>query len=168
MKKIKVNSGEIFCIPLFLPKDDWKLKIKLSDDDLEKDFVFGRVIETSSSVLVEIFNEIGSMNTSIDKILNSGVMFSPVNIFWDGVIKKRWRIINQTVNYDKYKDSNYENLKMVYGGIGFRLRDLSTKNETPITREEFKLKGYEFSTVWFSIDLENRILKHISSALARL
>jgi hypothetical protein len=35
------------------------------------------------------------------------------------------------------------------------------KKETPISREEFKLKGYEFSTVWFPIDLENRILKII-------
>lgn len=55
MTKIIVNAGDIFCIPLFMPKDDWKLKIKLSDKDLDKKFAFGRVIETSSSVLVEIF-----------------------------------------------------------------------------------------------------------------
>lgn len=58
MKKILLNSGEIFCIPLFMPKDDWKLKIKLSNEDLDKDFAsFGRVIETSSSVLEEIFKK---------------------------------------------------------------------------------------------------------------
>ena len=55
MTKIIVNAGDIFCIHLFMPKDDWKLKIKLSDKDLDKKFAFGRVIETSSSVLVEIF-----------------------------------------------------------------------------------------------------------------
>lgn len=43
MKKILLNSGEIFCIPLFMPKDDWKLKIKLSNEDLDKDFAFGRL-----------------------------------------------------------------------------------------------------------------------------
>lgn len=54
MKKIIVYPGEIFCIPLFMPKDDWDLQMKLSDEDLDKEFAFGRVIETSSSVLVEI------------------------------------------------------------------------------------------------------------------
>ncbi|OXB03263.1 Imm26 family immunity protein [Flavobacterium pectinovorum] len=158
MKKIIVIPGEIFCIPLFMVKDDWKLKTKLTDEDLGKQFAFGRVIETSSSVLVEIFNKISSANTDINEIIASGIMISPVQIFWDGIIKKRWRIIGQTENYDKFKDSNYENLKMAFGMDGdFRLRDFSTKEEEPITREE--LKDYEFSTVWFPIDLENRILK---------
>ena len=101
MKKIIVNAGEIFCIPLFMPKDDWKLKTKLSDEDLDKDFAFGRVIETSSSVLVEIFKKIGSAKTSISEIEGSDILFSPLQIFWDGVIKKRWRIIGKTENYDK-------------------------------------------------------------------
>lgn len=81
MKKIIVYPGEIFCIPLFMPKDDWDLKMKLSDEDLDKEFAFGRVIETSSSVLVEIFKKIGSAKTSIDEIVNSGIfVFSIKNI----------------------------------------------------------------------------------------
>ena len=160
MKKIIVYPGEIFFIPLFMPKDDWDLKMKLSDEDLDKEFAFGRVIETSSSVLVEIFKKIGSAKTSIDEIVNSGILFSPLLIFWDGVVKKRWRIIGKTENYDKYKHSNYDNLKMIFGVDGdFRLRHFSTKKETPITREEFN--GYQFSIVWFPIDLEKRILKAI-------
>ena len=160
MKKFIVYPGEIFCIPLFMPKDDWDLKMKLSDEDLDKEFAFGRVIETSSSVLVEIFKKIGSAKTSIDEIVNSGILFSPLLIFWDGVVKKRWRIIGKTENYDKYKHSNYDKLKMIFGvGEDFRLRHFSTKKETPITREEFN--GYQFSIVWFPIDLEKRILKAI-------
>lgn len=161
MKKVIVDPGEIFCIPLFMPKEDWKLKMKLSDEDLDKEFAFGRVIETSSSVLVEIFKKIGSAKTDINEVVNSGIMFSPIQIFWDGIVKKRWRVIDQTENYDKYTDSNYANLKMVFGSDGdFRLRDFSTKTETSITREG--LEQYEFSVVWFPIDLENRILKAIS------
>ena len=67
MNKVAVHAGDIFCIPLFMPKDDWKLKAKLSDNDLDKDFAFGRVIETSSSVLVEIFKKIGSAQTCISE-----------------------------------------------------------------------------------------------------
>jgi len=161
MKKIIVESGTIFCIPLFMDKDDWKLKIKLSDEDLDKDFAFGRVIETSSSVLVEIFRKISSFKTDLDEIVESGIMFSPVQIFWDGIVKKRWKIIGHTKGYDKFKDSGYDNLKMVFGpGEDFRLRDFSTGKETPITRDD--ISKYEFSTVWYPIDLENRILEKIS------
>ena len=87
MNKIVVRAGDIFCIPLFMPKDDWKLKAKLSDKDLDKDFAFGRVIETSSSVLVEIFKMVGTAHSSITEIVNSGVLFSPLQIFWDGIVK---------------------------------------------------------------------------------
>ena len=78
MNKVIVHAGDIFCIPLFMPKDDWKLKVKLSDKDLDKDFAFGRVIETSSSVLVEIFKMVGAAHSSITEIVNSGVLFSPL------------------------------------------------------------------------------------------
>jgi hypothetical protein len=110
--KIMLNGGEIFVIPLFMPKNDWKLKMKLSEKDLDKDFAFGRVIETNSSVLVEIFNKICSAKININEIINSGIMFSPVQIFWDGIVKKRWKIIGKTENYDKNINSNYGNLKM--------------------------------------------------------
>lgn len=127
MNKIVVHAGAIFCIPLFMPKDDWKLKAKLSDNDLDKDFAFGRVIETSSSVLVEIFKKIGSAQTSISEIENSGVLFAPLQIFWDGIIKKRWRIVGKTDCYDKYKHSNDESLKMIFGVDGdFRLRNFAS------------------------------------------
>ena len=159
---MKVEEGVVFCIPLFMAKDDWKLKTKLSEADLEKDFAFGRVIETSSSVLVEIFKKVGPSMTEIDEIINSGIMFSPVQIFWDAVVKKRWRVIGRTENYDKFKDSNYDKLKMAFPplvGDVFRLMDLAAREEAPISRDE--LKQYEFSTVWFPIDLENRILSEM-------
>ena len=127
MNKVIVHAGDIFCIPLFMPKDDWKLKAKLSDKDLDKDFAFGRVIETSSSVLVEIFKKIGSAQTCISEIENSGVLFAPLQIFCDGIIKKRWHIIGKTDCYDKYKHSNYESLKMIFGVDGdFRLRNYAS------------------------------------------
>lgn len=161
MKKIIVTPGVIFCIPLFMPKDDWKLKIKLSEEDLNREYVFGRVIETSSSVLVEIFNKIGSAYTRIEDIIKSGVMFSPIQVFWDGVVKKRWKVIGQTENYNKITDSNYNNLKMVFGiGEEFRLKDFGTQKETFIQRAE--IVKYEFSIVWFPIDLENRIIQKLA------
>lgn len=165
MRKITVKPGEVFGIPLFMPKDDWQLKTKLTEDDLYKDFVFGRVIETNSSVLVEIFNKVGNAYTEINDIIGSGIMFSPLQIFWDGIIKKRWRKIGQTENYNKYKDSNYANLKMVFGvPENFRLREFATAKETPITCEEMERNQYSYSTVWFPIDLENKIIETLAKA----
>lgn len=164
MKKIIVTPGVIFCIPLFMPKDDWKLKIKLTEEDLNREFVFGRVIESSSSILVEIFNKVGSAYTDIDDIIKSGVMFSPILIFWIGVAQKRWKVIGQTENYNKIIDSNYNNLKMVFGiGEEYRLKDFETQKETFIQRTE--ISKYELSIVWFPIDLENRIIQKLAANL---
>ena len=129
---------------------------------MEKHFAFGRVIETSSSVLVEIFRKTASAKTDINGIIESGIMFSPIQIWWDGIYKKRWKIIGQTENYDKVKDSNYNNIKMAFGiGEDLRLRDFGLGMETPISRAE--LAQYEFSVVWYPIDLENRILKYLAN-----
>ena len=145
-----------------MPKDDWSLKVKLNEEDLNREFVFGRVIETSSSVLVEIFNKVGSAYTGIEDIIKSGVMLSPLQIFWDGVWKKRWKVIGQTESYNKIIDSDYNNLKMVFGiGEEFRLKDFGTNKETSIQRAE--ISEYEFSVVWFPIDLENRIIQKIAT-----
>lgn len=163
-KEVIINAGEIFCIPLFMSKDDWKLKEKLSDKDLDKDFAFGRVIEMKGSVLVEIFNKIAPATTDFKEIEASGVMFSPIQIFWIGVTKKRWRVIGKTDNYDPYEHSNYDNLYMALGFDGdFRLRHFATETETSITRQEIIEKNYNFAVVWFPIDLENRILEHLSA-----
>ena len=61
-----------FCIPLFLDRTDWKLKQKLEDADMNKLFAFGRVIETSSSVLIEVFRKIGPANTDLLEVERSG------------------------------------------------------------------------------------------------
>ena len=46
MKKIIVYPGEIFCIPLFMPKDDWDLKNEIYLMKIQiKEFAFGRVID---------------------------------------------------------------------------------------------------------------------------
>lgn len=35
MRTIKLKAGDIFCIPLFMPKDDWKLLNKLKNASYE-------------------------------------------------------------------------------------------------------------------------------------
>ena len=49
---------------------------------------------------------------------------------------------------------------MVFGiGEDFRLLNFGTGEETPITRDD--IGSYQFSVVWYPIDLENRILDKI-------
>lgn len=159
-----MKAGNLFCIPLFMPKDDWKLLNKLNRDDYDKDFAFGRIIEFSSDITIEIFNKIGPATTNIDEIVNSEVWRSPIKIFSDGIIKKRWNIIGTTKNYDKYKDSNYEQLKMVYGVPGeFRVRQMATGEEHPISREEMELLNIPYATVWYPINLECEIIQQITN-----
>ena len=54
---------------------------------------------------------------------------------------------------------------MAFGDGDFRLRQLSTGIEVPITREE--VTNYEYSVVWFPIDLENRIIKYLEDRRSR-
>jgi expressed protein len=98
-----------------MDRTDWKLKQKLQDADTNKLFAFGRVIETSSSVLIEVFRKMGPADTSLLEIEKSGILFSPVQVFWDAVIKGRWRIIGSTTAYDKNTHSQYQDLKMAFG-----------------------------------------------------
>ena len=50
---------------------------------------------------------------------------------------------------------------MVFGiGEEFRLKDFGTQKETFIQRAE--IVKYEFSIVWFPIDLENRIIQKLA------
>ena len=162
-KKSKcADGGEIFCIPLFLPKDDWKLTIKLSKEDYGKEFVFGRAIEDCKGcgILVEIFRKVGNLETDIDEIIGSGRLFEPIFIFWVGVRKRRWKVIGKTQDYDKWGKSNYKDINIVFGVHGdFRLHNFATMQETKLPTES--IGKYEHSKIWFPIDLENRIIKEL-------
>lgn len=163
MKK-KVEEGSIFGIPLFMFKDDWDLKLKLEDKDNDKVFAFGRVIkdEGGSGVLVEIFNKTGSLNTEINEIVNSSLLFKPLYIFWIGVMKKRWKIIGKTENYDKYKDSNFSDINIIFGiDDNVRVFNYGTNEEIKITEEQEESLDCEYAVTWFPIDLENRIIEEI-------
>lgn len=164
MRKEDFTSGNIFCIPLSLPKDNCELSAKLQKSYSDNFFAFGRIIETTSDVTIEVFNKIGPISTPIEEIIQSGIMISPVKVFGDGIHKKRWKIISRNPNYDKYRDSNYANLEMVYGiPDEFRLRRLSTKEEIPISREEMLRRNIPYAIVWHPTQFERRILELISN-----
>ena len=53
---------------------------------------------------------------------------------------------------------------MVFGvPENFRLREFATAKETSITREEMERNQYSYSTVWFPIDLENKIIEKLAT-----
>lgn len=166
MSKEDFTPGNIFCIPLSPSKDDCELSVKLPDSSPDNFFAFGRIIETTSDVTIEVFNKIGPISTPIEDIIESGIMISPVKVFGDGIHKKRWRIISRNQKYDKYRDSNYANLEMVYGiPDEFRLRRLSTKEEIPISREEMLRRNIPYATVWHPAQFERKVLELITNKM---
>jgi hypothetical protein len=116
--KISKNEGNIFFIPLFLPldfKNNLKnyYRFKFLPNEL---YSFGRLIEMDSSGgdLVEIFKYTGNLTVDKNTIINSGLLFEPLHISL-AFSKNRWQFIFDGKNYDKYNDSNYENIMFLLG-----------------------------------------------------
>jgi hypothetical protein len=160
MKSRYADGGEIFCIPLFWLDEGYDSvnKLKLKKEDENKLFSFGRVIEDMKGcgILVEIFNATGTMSLDYEKIITSGRLFKPLFIFWLPIKKKRWKIIYKTPNYNKFNDSNFNDISVVFGSYDeLYLETLSSGKKVFITEED--AKKYEQSIIWHPIDLERRI-----------
>ncbi len=156
------EGGEVFCIPLFWVDEEYNAKSKLKKQDENKQFAFGRAIEEQggAGILVEIFKISGPMTLDYESIVNSDLLFDPIYIFWVGIRKKRWKIVYQTPNYDKYSDSNYANINMVLGDYqNLYLKNVESGLEKKLTKEE--ARKYEKSIVWHPAQLEPRIVQEL-------
>ena len=63
---------------------------------------------------MEIFNYIGAIPSSPMGIVNSGLMCKPLHVSLE-FKKKRWRFIFEDPNYDKIRDSNYQEITFLMG-----------------------------------------------------
>ncbi len=90
-KLANVISGEIYAIPLFLSDTpDIKSFSREKFQEEDRQFVFCRVIEDLSGgrILIEVFDKIGNLSTSIQEIISSKKLFSPVAVSGLGIYKK--------------------------------------------------------------------------------
>lgn len=112
------KEGNIFFIPLFLPNDIKSNRKSYSRNkfDLNSNYAFGRLIEIDKSGgdMIEIFNYIGNIPSDVNIIIESGLMFKPLHLAM-AFSKKRWRFIFEDPNYNRNKDSNYQNISFLLG-----------------------------------------------------
>jgi flagellar biosynthesis chaperone FliJ len=77
------------------------------------------------------------------------------------VRKKRWEVIYQTHSYDKYKDSNHQNIEMIFGPYDdLYIENLDSKKQKKLSEAE--VHNYEQSIVWHPIQLERRIAEALN------
>lgn len=89
----------------------------------------------------------------------------PLYTIWEGVIKKRWKVIYQTPDYDKIKDSNYNDIQLVLGAIdNLRIWHAKDNSETPITREELISGNYQLMGIYPPIQIEKKIIEQINGS----
>lgn len=156
------REGNIFLIPLYLPAyQSWR-----NNEDLinygkyrfyeEDGYAFGRIIEQydGGGDLVELFSYVGKIPESPAAITDSGRLFEPVHICM-AFSKKRYPFIFSDEQYDKYKDSDYQN-------ISFLLMDKLWKGGEQIEiskAEKVKLQqsGIPWWIVYTSTQIEERI-----------
>ncbi|MCI8371191.1 MAG: hypothetical protein HFI75_02110 [Lachnospiraceae bacterium] len=119
MKK-KIEIGDMFTIPLYLPDyqewtdledlRDYKSYTFREDDP----YAFGRLIDVDmgNCKLVEVFRYVGKIPPNPQVLIDSGRMFRPiwiVHVFE----RSRWRFLFDNPQYDKWADSDYENISFL-------------------------------------------------------
>lgn len=160
-KTLTVNGGDIYFVPLFLSHDmSTKSYFRYKFGEKGQKFCFLRIIKDlmGSGILVEVFNYIGDIESSVESITTSGRMFEPVLIVGDGIHKKRWRKIGETENYDCESHSNFSQIKLVIGG--FEHPKIWQNNETREPDEDISL--IEDGIMWVACQLESRIVEMLS------
>lgn len=162
--KKDMASGDIFTIPLFLPSyQEWTKMEQLIDykryqfreDDI---YAFGRLIElqTGNMNLIEIFSYVGKIPETPEAIIYSGRFFEPV-MMAGAFSKGRWRFLFENPHYDKWADSDYENISF-FLSMGMTL--WKGGKQLPITQQqnrELKESGVSDMVVHGSVDLEVKI-----------
>ena len=162
----KLEEGEIYAIPLFLSDEkSTKSFARNKFTDRGKEFVFCRIIEDrqGSGYLTEIFDLVGDLNESLEKIISSNRLFQPIAITGMAITTKRWRKVYVQEDYDKERDSNYSDIKIVLqDGDDYSL--WQNGKETEISETE--AKNYERWQIWMPSQLEKRIIKELFGEVA--
>ena len=109
-----VIPGEVYAIPLFLKDILPMTRVSLKDlrgDD--KKFAYYRIIEDLGvrGILVEVFNKVGTLDISIEEVVESMRLFPPIIITPLPIGKGRWRRIGKQENYNKEQDSMYSDIR---------------------------------------------------------
>ena len=86
----------------------------------DKKFAYFRIIEErgSGGILVEVFNKVGTLDISIEEVVESMRLFPPIIITPLPIEKGRWRRIGKQENYNKEQDSMYSDITLVSGAEG--------------------------------------------------
>ena len=95
----------------------------------------------------------------MEVIVNSGILMKPFYTVWTPVIRKRWKTIGVTANYDKIIHSHYNDIELVLGSIDdLRVWKAKDNSETPITKEELMAGDYQLMGIYTHIQVEKRII----------
>ena len=158
-----VIPGEVYAIPLFLKDILPMTRISLKDlrgDD--KKFAYYRIIEDLGvrGILVEVFNKVGTLDISIEEVVESMRLFPPIIITPLPIRKGRWRRIGKQENYNKEQDSMYSDITLVSGAEGhyFLWRGGHSLGRIP----DESIEPYEQWFYWRAHHLEERIIKALT------
>jgi hypothetical protein len=115
-KLIEVSPGEVHAIPLFVSDKSPTIRFSKKDfKDAGADFCFARVIsdEGGSGLIIEVFDFVGGLDSSIDEIVAAQRLFRPCVITSLPMYKKRWPLLGTQGGYDREKDSQFSKIEIV-------------------------------------------------------
>ena len=88
----------------------------------------------------------------------------PFYTTWSPVLRKRWRTICVTPNYDKTIHSNYNDIELVLGDIDdLRVWKAKDNSETPITKEDLLRGDYQLMGIYTDVQVEKKIIDKLNT-----
>lgn len=160
----EMREGDIFTIPLYLPSyQAWRHLDELIDYRGyrfrgEDPYAFGRLIERvpGNMNLVEVFAWAGRIPETPEVVVRSGRLFAPV-MMGGAFSRGRWRFLWEDPGYDKWRDSDYGNIRFLMS-VGLHLWQGGQQTNLSWQQDrELRQAGVRDMEVYGSVGLEVKI-----------
>jgi hypothetical protein len=163
-RSLDVQEGAVYAIPLFV-SDKPPLTRFTKKDFVRRDarYCFMRVVsdERGGGLIIEVFRQVGGMDSSLDDIIASGRLFRPVAVTKLPIQKRRWQHVGTCQGYDKHRHSAYSEIELVLSPFD---EPLLWRGGTKTPLDAANVSHYEPWTLWGAHQLERRIIEAITAS----
>lgn len=163
-KKDQFEPGQLHAVPLFTSDIESNVRFLKRDLLIEGNkFCFIRIISNQggSGLLIEVFDFVGGLDASVERIESAPRLFNPVAVSSLPITKHRWPLVGRTANYDRERHSSYSTIELVFSPS---LQPQLWRGGAKYPIERRDIARYEPWIVWRANHLEKRIIEALAKS----